>query len=383
MSSETSRGLAVSIKREAPVPLDVDFHVGRGSLMALLGPSGSGKTSTLRAIAGLLKPGSGVVSCDGVPWFDGARGINLSPQQRRVGLVFQDYALFPHLSAHDNIAIAVPAADAAKQSQIVERLLGQMRLLKLAGRRPRELSGGERQRVAIARALARDPQVLLLDEPFSAVDRTTRDALKFELVELRSRLEIPIILVTHDLAEALTLADVMSVMMDGKLVQSGAPQQIREQPKTAAVARLLGVSNVFHATLFASARTTEPGLLYWGRIPLNVSDTGTFAGGEKVTWMIGSESIELYPDGVEPDPKRTVSNAVPCRIAAINWLGDVVTVGLLPKDGSADALQLTLTTQALNLLRLKHDQNVVVVLPPEQIKVMPGEASSQSLTKRA
>ncbi|MDX1574250.1 MAG: ATP-binding cassette domain-containing protein [Methylophaga sp.] len=168
--------LSVNIQNDAPIPLDVQFNCAAGQLLALVGPSGAGKTTILRAIAGLLRSQQGHIICNSAVWQDSESGIDLTPQQRRVGIVFQDYALFPHLTVADNLYLALPY-QLKNNSQRIDELLQQVNLHGLAARYPSQLSGGQKQRVALARALARDPQVLLLDEPFSADDKDTRRKL--------------------------------------------------------------------------------------------------------------------------------------------------------------------------------------------------------------
>lgn len=242
MAEGTPRdALEVELGQTAPVPLEVAFRCGPNELLALVGPSGAGKTTALRAIAGLVRPTSGEITCGGETWFSSARGIFVAPQARAVGLVFQDYALFPHLSALDNVAIAMRGLPREQQREAARALLARVHLGTQANRRPGSLSGGERQRVGIARALARSPRVLLLDEPFSAVDRMTREHLKGELSALRASLEIPIVLVTHDISEALRLADRVSVLYGGKTLQTGTPDEVRRHPASPLVADVLGL----------------------------------------------------------------------------------------------------------------------------------------------
>jgi len=204
--------------------------------VALVGPSGAGKSSVLRAVAGLLRPERGVIAFGGETWLDTARGIDVPPEQRRVGLVFQEYALFPHLDVRGNVAFG--ASDRTRVPELLERF----RIGHLASARPRDISGGERQRVALARALARDPEVILLDEPLSALDAYTRSAVRGELHELLSTLGLPTLLVTHDFEDAATLADRVGVIVDGSILQLGRPEELVAAPSGRFVASFTGAN---------------------------------------------------------------------------------------------------------------------------------------------
>lgn len=222
VAASAAGALAVRAKQMGPVKLDVAFTVSPGEVVALLGRSGSGKTTTLRVIAGLVRPEVGHVSIGDNVWFDSALHLNLRPEERRCGFVFQDYALFPHLPVWRNVSLAMKHLPAAEREGAAVNLLARVGLKGFEAQSPGKLSGGERQRVAIARALARQPQVLLLDEPFSAVDRPTREALKREVKDISSSLDIPVILVTHDIAEALVLASRLIFMDSGETVVESA-----------------------------------------------------------------------------------------------------------------------------------------------------------------
>jgi len=222
--------LEVMARAEAPIPLDVSFRVQPGELMALVGHSGSGKSTLLRTIAGLWQPTEARVAVGGAVWLDTACGFALPPHRRRVGIVFQSYALFPHMTAAGNVMSALGHLPKGRRHAEAQRLLELVNLSGLESRRPAELSGGQQQRVALARALARNPDALLLDEPFSAVDRATRERLYREIRELRGVLNMPVVLVTHDMHEAELLADRMVVIEAGRVLKSGTTAEVMFDP---------------------------------------------------------------------------------------------------------------------------------------------------------
>jgi molybdate transport system ATP-binding protein len=213
--------------------LEVALDVG-AETVALVGPSGAGKTTLLRAVAGLLRPEDGTVASGGETWLDTKRGVSLPPERRSVGLVFQEYALFPHMTVAANVAYG----GRARAAELLERF----GLARLAHARPAELSGGERQRVALARALARDPRVLLLDEPLAALDTQTRTTLRAELGERLRELGLPALLVTHDYGDAAALADRIGVLVEGRIVQVGTAAELVAAPASPFVAEFTGVN---------------------------------------------------------------------------------------------------------------------------------------------
>jgi molybdate transport system ATP-binding protein len=213
--------LRINVKKSLPhFDMDVSFVCEEEKMLVLIGPSGGGKTTIIRIIAGLEKPDSGTVVYNGETWLDVRKGIFVPPQKRRLGYVFQEYTLFPHLNVYGNVAFS------AHDKKDVEELLKLFGIRHLRNRKPDEISGGERQRCAICQALARRPQVLLLDEPFSALDVISRRMLRDELKALKGTLSIPIVYVTHDVNEALFLADEILPIVEGKIDRNWMQQMI-------------------------------------------------------------------------------------------------------------------------------------------------------------
>ena len=287
-------GLQVRLRQEHPIVLDVAFECGAGELLALVGPSGSGKTTVLRCIAGLATPRDGTVTCNAETWLDVRRGAFTSPQQRRVGLVFQHYALFPHLDALANVASAMSHQPRRERDERARALLARVNMDGLEARRPAELSGGQRQRVALARALAREPRVLLLDEPFSAVDQLTRRRLRFELAQLRREIRIPMVLVTHDLDEAQLLGDRLSVLHHGRTLQTGQTLDVIRHPASALVARLLDHRNVFTGTVARHDEHIGMTWVDWTGGEIECALATRFAPGDRVDWLIPESHVVMH-----------------------------------------------------------------------------------------
>ena len=231
-------GLSAELSHDVGgLALDVQFEVGAGRCLALAGPSGAGKTTILRLLAGTLRPRSGRVVCGKDVWVDMGRGVCWPPERRRCGYVFQDYALFPHLSAWRNVAYGIRGAN--RRARAIE-LLEQFGIAGRAEARPGALSGGERQRVALARALASEPSVLVLDEPLSALDSRTRAEAARTLGSIMSSGSVPVVLVTHDFGEASQLGDEVGVIDAGSIVQRGSPGALAARPASAFVADFAG-----------------------------------------------------------------------------------------------------------------------------------------------
>jgi molybdate transport system ATP-binding protein len=232
--------------------LDVAWSAG-GGVAVLFGPSGAGKTLTLQCLAGLIRPQAGRIVVDGRVFFDSTAGVNVAVQERRIGYVFQGYALFPHLTVADNVGFGLRDRPRVERTQRVGATLDKLGLADLGRRYPRDLSGGQRQRVALGRALAIDPALLLLDEPLSALDAPLRRALRDELRALLSEVGTAAVVVTHDFTEAYRLGDRIVVYDAGRVVQSAPRAELLWQPASEAVARIMGIPNVLHGTVVKAA----------------------------------------------------------------------------------------------------------------------------------
>lgn len=241
----TAAGLASHlVVRRGAFQLDLSLTVAPGEVVALVGPNGAGKTTALHALAGLLPLGDGRVVLDGTVLDDPARAVFVGPDRRPLGVVFQDYLLFPHLSARDNVAFGLRSRGHRRSEAraVADAWLGRVGVGELAGARPARLSGGQAQRVALARALAVDPRLLLLDEPMAALDAATRLTVRADLAHHLRDYEGAAVLVTHDPLDAMSLADRIVVLEAGRVVQEGAPVDVARAPRTEYVARLVGLN---------------------------------------------------------------------------------------------------------------------------------------------
>jgi iron(III) transport system ATP-binding protein len=231
--------------KEAVAVADFSVRVAQGEFVALLGPSGCGKTTTLRMVAGFVEPTAGEIYIGDRLACAPARGVFVPPEERRIGMVFQSYAVWPHMTVFANVAypLKIKRLPRAEIRQRVERMLELTRLAGLGDRQPHRLSGGQQQRVALARALVMEPAVLLLDEPLSNLDARLREEMRFEIKDLQRRVGVTIIYVTHDQAEAMAMSDRVLVMNAGRVHQVGTPQQIYEQPADRFVTDFVGLAN--------------------------------------------------------------------------------------------------------------------------------------------
>ena len=335
---------------------DVDLSVVDGECVALLGPSGCGKTTTLRAIAGFIQPQEGDLRIGG----QSMRGV--PPNRRNVGLVFQDYALFPHMTIGENVAygLQMRRVPAAEVTQRVHAALEMVQLDHVKARFPANLSGGQRQRVALARALVIRPDILLLDEPLGALDRKLRDRMQVELKLLQRRLGITTIIVTHDQEEALSLADRVAVMFEGRIVEIGHPTQLYEKPGSRQVMEFLGSSNLLRAKVTAS---DAAGCLVVGSAGLNLRIAGCERRtGEDVTLAIRPEHVRI----AAPDDAGT--DVLKAQVVECVYKGSVTEVHTRLADGTA----FMVNAAAADVARLgldRHGASVALRMAAERVQV--------------
>ncbi len=359
-------GLRLLARQRSPIPLDAELSCGPGEVLAITGPSGSGKTTLLRAIAGLMHPLEASIECAGETWLDTRSGKNVPARNRRVGFVFQNYALFPHMSALQNVAEAIDGRPDRERAGRAAELLERVHLKGLEKRRPAQLSGGQQQRVAMARALAREPKVLLLDEPFSAVDRATRERLYHELAELRRELRMPVILVTHDLDEAAMLSDRMCILHRGRTLQTAPSDLLRSRPANAEVARLLGLCNVFNCAVIAH-RPSHTLIDWQGRV-LEARLQPEFAAGSKVCFAVPPSHILLHR---RDRPSRgEQENPIEGIVSDCVALGENCSLALRVV-GIAETLYFSIPTHAARRNGVRAAEPATVSLLAEGLHLMP------------
>jgi molybdate transport system ATP-binding protein len=342
--------------RLGALELDVALEVEAGRCLALAGPSGAGKTSVLRIVAGLLRPRRGRVSCDGQVWLDTATGASVPPEERQVGYLFQEYALFGHLSAWRNVAYPLRSRD--RRARALE-LLERFGVAQLAHARPSQLSGGERQRVALARALARRPRVLLLDEPLSALDTTTRAAASRELAHVLRETGVPALLVTHDFAEAALLGDEIGVIQAGRIAQRGTASELAAAPAVPFVADFAGA-----VVLTGTARRGPDGLT---RIDLDGG--GTIASADAGE---GPVAVSVFPWEISVAPAGTHDagssrNHLDAEVVSVTPVANRVRLGLL----AGQPLTAELTGASAEELGLAPGRRVVATWKAAATRVLP------------
>jgi molybdate transport system ATP-binding protein len=314
--------------------LDLELELAGGCL-AVAGPSGAGKTTLLRACAGLARPARGRVVVDCETWTDTARDVFVPPEERRCGFLFQDYALFPHLTAAQNVAYALGGLSRAERGRRAAELLERFGVGRLASSRPRELSGGERQRVALARTLAREPKLLLLDEPLSALDARTRAAAARQLAQALAEASVPALLVTHDFAEAAMLGDEVAVVDQGRLVQRGRAEELAKRPASAFVADFLGASVLEGSAAAGSGGLTMVALDGGGTISSSDPGLGRVAA-SVFPWEVTLERPGTAPHG-------SAQNRLEGTVVSVTPLGNRFRVALAaPQPLAAEVTQAAL-----------------------------------------
>ncbi len=293
---------------------DVTLDVREGELFFLLGPSGCGKTTCLRIIAGFYRPDVGEL------YFDDRMMNDVPPHKRNIGMVFQNYALWPHMTVYENVeyGLNVRKMPAGVKREKVQEVLGIVRMQRYADRTPNQLSGGQQQRIALARALVIEPDVLLLDEPLSNLDAKLRLDMRQEIKRIHSEAGITSVYVTHDQKEALSLADRVAVMRDGKIVQIGSPRDIYNLPVNGFVADFIGETNFLEGKVKSEAGGELIVDTRDGQVRATLADSGAFAPGETAICSVRPESINI-----SDEPLEDVPNQFEARITSVTYLGDV------------------------------------------------------------
>lgn len=338
----------------------------KDEILVLFGHSGAGKSLTLQFTAGLLRPDEGRIAIEGHQVFDSWEKVNLPPQARRVGYVVQELALFEHMSVAENIAFGLPKG-ANRGARVTELL----HLLDLAGyekRRPRSLSGGQRQRVALARAIAREAPLLLLDEPFSALDDSLRTSMRKELLRLRSELGLTILFVTHDLREAHFLADRVAVFDNGRILQIGPREEIFKRPNSRRVAQLTGVPNVWRGTV----RSMDEGsvLVEVDGAVFHSASAPDALQGMAVDVMVRAERINLRRD-LAAEPGRR--NQFVADVVSEYAYGSTHTLHLRP-EGPGPEMEVEIAARPYEVLGIASRKRFAVEIEPTDIHVVPVES---------
>ncbi len=343
-------------RESAAFSLDVSFEAAAG-ITVLFGPSGAGKTLTLDCIAGFEAPDEGRILVDDALLFDAATRVNLPPQARRCGYVFQNYALFPHMTIRENLRFAAKGRRRLERHRRVNEMLEKFHLAEVAGRRPHEVSGGQQQRCSIARALIAEPRVLLLDEPARGLDAPLRTELYSLLWQVRREFKTPTLVVTHDLEECFELGEQMLVFREGRLVQSGAPREVLERPASIDVARLLGQFNVLPVEILTLDPGRNTSRLRFDEFELAGPYLKGHFRGDRVWVCVRPE--ELRARGREGKPGL---NQVPARLERVVETPNGIRLEF--------ERELTVHLDRAEYERQRHNREWVIEFRPEVIRVL-------------
>jgi len=356
--------MIVDITKSFPGRLTIDVRLSQAleppTVLILFGASGAGKTTVLRCLAGLEWPERGLIKFREETWLDTAAGVRLPPQQRALGYMAQDYALFPTHSVAGNIAFGLGSLTSGERQRRGIEVLTLLQLQGVENLRPAQLSGGQQQRVALARAIARHPRLLLLDEPLSAVDDPTRSSLCGELRGLLKRLAIPSVVVTHDWAEALALGDQMAVISEGRVLQVGMPQDVFSRPLNAEVARVVGVETVVQGRIIESLNGLATVEVAGAKLVALAAEES----GPDVFVCIRAEDVVLESVGVGATSAR---NHLVGKVRDMNSLGALVRVGI----DCGFSLSAIVTRSALDDLHLAPGAPVVAAIKAGAVHLVP------------
>jgi iron(III) transport system ATP-binding protein len=350
----------------------LDLHVDSGKMLVLLGPSGCGKTTTMRAIAGLDTPSAGRIAIGDTVVFDAAKGINVPVDRRHVGMVFQSYAIWPHMTVFENVAFPLEIARTPRK-ETAERVAAALELVGLAdfaSRGASLLSGGQMQRVALARSLVNRPSVLLLDEPLSNLDARLRDHLRVQLREIQTQLKITAVYVTHDQHEALSLADQIVILRAGSVLQSGEPIALYRSPKTSTVAAFLGYSNVFDATLVSRNESSGEARLHAGDAAIRGTVNGT--PGSTVAVCVRPNDVRIAALGA--DAGALPANVFAAELILASFEGSHIHYQARTAGGVVwDAIDADV------LGALRTGDRVAVTVAPEAVLLLPMDGSGAEI----
>lgn len=333
---------------------NINLSVEKGELLTLLGPSGCGKTTTLRLIAGFLKPDTGEI------YIDGKNILNMKMKERKIGIVFQNYALFPNLNVFENVAFGLRARG-EEERKIKERVFKLLEMVGIADKAysfPSELSGGQQQRVALARALAIEPNVLLLDEPLSALDAKVRNMLRFEIKRIQKESGVTTIYVTHDQEEALSISDRIAVMNEGRIEQLGSAAEIYLNPKTRFVADFVGVNN------FLEVVTQGNGKVLWNGKEISLREKVNIPSGEKAILVIRPEDVSIFKaeERIQTENINLFNGVVSGKI----FLGPITRVAIRV----GDKLLLSDTLSSEKTFSLKEGEEIFIKIDTSKAKII-------------